>query len=65
MLGSQGKHSSVNETMKLPNYRYVMGNERTPDVAKRANGEDAIAYLGRSVTASFVSNASFVMSQRG
>jgi len=65
MLGSQGKYSSVNEAIKLPNYRYVMDNERTSDVAKRANGKDAIAYLGRSVITSFVSNVSFVMSQRG
>ena len=51
MLGSQGKRSSVNEAIKLPNYRYVMPTKGhlTLRCNESRNGEDAIAYLDHRV----------------
>lgn len=63
MLGSQGKRSSVNEAMKLPdNYRYVTKGHSTLRSSKSqtARTRDVIAYLRDRVTRP---DASFVVSR--
>jgi len=55
MLGSQGKRSSVNEAIKLPNYRYVMPTKG--HLTLRCNESwNTIAYLDHRV---IVFDASF------
>lgn len=65
MLGSQGKRSSVNEAMKLPDdYRYIMPTKGHPTLqnskSRTARTRDAIAYLRDRVTCP---GESFVLSR--